>query len=396
MANLIPVSYKLLKGMNESLVIRIIKEKGAISRADIARYTNLTPPTVTNITKKLIKDGVIVEDTMGESRGGRKPVLLKLNPGYFYVVLAHISSNHLRLDVSDLDTNVLASKRIKLSDKSPEAVLKNLFALYRQMVDQSGVPEDKIAGIGVAVHGLVDSERGISLYAPNLGWRDVNLLESIKAELGIEVCVENDVRAMAMGERWYGAAKGVDNFLAVKVGYGIGASAVVDGKLYTGITHSSGEIGHTTIDVNGPKCSCGNYGCLEAMASERAICETMSKRLKLGEKSIIKDVDDVDIEDVYRAANIGDELAIDVIKRISIYLGIGIANLINLFNPQLVVLGGNIIKVKDIVKPVLEDVVKQRALDNTYRGCKLVMSNLGDDATIKGAHALILSHLFDM
>jgi len=157
------------------------------------------------------------------------------------------------------------------------------------MVDQAGVPVEKIAGIGVALHGLVDSDRGISIYAPNLGWKNVRLREIISDELKTEVYVENDVRAMAMGEKWYGAAKGVDNFVAVRVGDGIGASVVMDGRLYTGVTHSSGEIGHTTVDINGPRCGCGNYGCLEAMASERAICDIVAKRLKMGRGELYRE-----------------------------------------------------------------------------------------------------------
>lgn len=392
MDNLIPVSYKLLKGMNESLILNVIKEKGPISRSDIAKLTNLTPPTVTNITNRLLESGYIFEYMVGESSGGRPPVLLRINPEAFNIIVVHISSNRIDAYLTDVEVNIKdsLSEGIPLS-KDKEWIIDKAQDYISRLIDKS---DREIGGIGVVVHGPAKSREGISLFAPNLGWRNVPIKSIIEKRFGIPVYVENDVRAMALGEYWYGAAKDAKDMVFLKVGYGLGSAIVLNGSVYRGINDSAGEIGHTTIDISGPRCGCGNYGCFEAIASEHALTQRFVKAIKEGQYSHIVDrignVDEILPTDIYAQARSGDGLAVSVMNKEAIYLGIGIANIFNIFNPEMVVVGGGIADARDLIEDKIAETVKERALESCYGSGKIVFAQLGDEATLKGAANMVL------
>jgi predicted NBD/HSP70 family sugar kinase len=190
----------------------------------------------------------------------------------------------------------------------------------------------QLPGIGVVVHGPVKAGEGISIFAPNIGWKNVPIKFIVEDKFHIPTFVENDVRAMTLGEFYYGAARDVNNMVFLKVGYGIGSGIIMDGRLYQGVGDSAGEIGHTTIDVGGPQCGCGNYGCLEAMASENALVKTMVKSIKEGRDSMVFDLvsgnlEDVTPEIVYEAAANGDILASRILRQIARYLGIAVGGI---------------------------------------------------------------------
>jgi transcriptional regulator, MarR family len=395
MDNLIPVSYKLLKGMNESLILNVIRERGPISRSDIAKLTNLTPPTVTNITNRLLESELIFEYMMGESSGGRPPVLLKINPEAFNIIVVHISSNKINAYLTDVEINV----KDKLSEGIPVSgdrdwVIDRAKEFISKLMDES---DREIEGIGVIVHGPAKSREGISLFAPNLGWRNVPIKSIIEEKYDIPVFVENDVRAMALGEYWYGSGKDVNNMVFLKVGYGLGSAIVLDGSLYRGINDSAGEVGHTTIDISGPRCSCGNYGCFEALASEHALTQRFIKAIKEGQYSHLADearnIDEIAPSDIYTAAREGDGLALSIMDQEARYLGIGIANIFNIFNPELVVIGGGITEARDLIEEKMIETVEERSLESCYGSGNIVFSKLGDEATLKGAANMVLKEV---
>lgn len=395
MENLIPVSYKLLKGMNESVILNIIRKMGPISRADIAKETNLTPPTVTNIVNKLIAENIVMEYKVGESNGGRPPVLIKLNPDFMSIIVIHISTYNLHQYTLDAELKTKKKEKNSIRGLKQEEVLELLTSVLDKAIKES--PQN-VSGIGIVVRGPVKMKEGISVFAPNIGWRNVPLKSIVEERFGIPTYIINDVRAMALGEFHMGKAKDVENMIFLKVGYGIGSAILINGRIYTGASDGAGEIGHTTIDVAGPQCSCGNYGCFEALASEKALVNLVVKSIKEGMDSIVYQMaegmlDSVTPEMIYEAAKLNDKLAVNALKTIGRYLGIGIANTINTFNPELILIGGGIVQARELIEDIIIETAKKRTFENSFSSCRIAFAELGDDATLIGAANMVMDEV---
>ncbi|MGI1690760.1 ROK family transcriptional regulator [Thermoanaerobacter uzonensis] len=395
MENLIPVSYKLLKGMNESVILNIIRKMGPISRADIAKETNLTPPTVTNIVNKLIAENIVMEDKVGESNGGRPPVLIKLNPDFMSIIVIHISTYNLHQYTLDAELKTKKKEKNSIRGLKQEEVLELLTSVLDKAIKES--PQN-VSGIGIVVRGPVKMKEGISVFAPNIGWRNVPLKSIVEERFGKPTYIINDVRAMALGEFHMGKAKDVENMIFLKVGYGIGSAILINGRIYTGASDGAGEIGHTTIDVAGPQCSCGNYGCFEALASEKALVNLVVKSIKEGMDSIVYQMaegmlDSVTPEMIYEAAKLNDKLAVNALKTIGRYLGIGIANTINTFNPELILIGGGIVQARELIEDIIIETAKKRTFENSFSSCRIAFAELGDDATLIGAANMVMDEV---
>jgi len=395
MENLIPVSYKLLKGMNESVILNIIRKMGPISRADIAKETNLTPPTVTNIVNKLIAENIVMEYKVGESNGGRPPVLIKLNPDFMSIIVIHISTYNLHQYTLDAELKTKKKEKNSIRGLKQEEVLELLTSVLDKAIKES--PQN-VSGIGIVVRGPVKMKEGISVFAPNIGWRNVPLKSIVEERFGIPTYIINDVRAMALGEFHMGKAKDVENMIFLKVGYGIGSAILINGRIYTGASDGAGEIGHTTIDVAGPQCSCGNYGCFEALASEKALVNLVVKSIKEGMDSIVYQMaegmlDSVTPEMIYEAAKLNDKLAVNALKTIGRYLGIGIANTINTFNPELILIGGGIVQARELIEDIIVETAKKRTFENSFSSCRIAFAELGDDATLIGAANMVMDEV---
>ncbi|HHV75017.1 MULTISPECIES: ROK family transcriptional regulator [unclassified Thermoanaerobacterium] len=395
MADLIPVSYKLLKGMNESLILNVIRHNKYVSRSEIAKITNLTPPTVTNIINKLLEDGLVKEDKLGESSGGRPPVILKINNEAFDIIVIIIGTDIMEEYLLDAELTIKESKVDNIKKEDSESIFKLLFDRIRHLKD---ISKKEIAGIGIVVRGPVKSSEGISVFSPNIGWRNVPIKDMIEKEFGIPTFVENDVRAMALGEFYNGIAKNVGNVVFLKVGHGIGSTIILDGKIYRGINDMAGEIGHTTIDVAGPKCSCGNYGCFEALASEKALVNNVVKRIKEGSYSLVSEYVNGDLENittrfVYKAAEEGDEVALSELNKIAIYLGIGIANIVNVFSPELVLISGGIVRGRKFIEDVVLETIKKRSFEANYSSCSIAFSNPDYNTALMGISNIILDSI---
>jgi glucokinase-like ROK family protein len=395
MENLIPVSYKLLKGMNESVILNIIRKMGPISRADIAKETNLTPPTVTNIVNKLIAENIVMEYKVGESNGGRPPVLIKLNPDFMSIIVIHISTYNLHQYTLDAELKTKKKDKNSIRGLKQEEVLELLTSVLDKAIKES--PQN-VSGIGIVVRGPVKMKEGISVFAPNIGWRNVPLKSIVEERFGIPTYVINDVRAMALGEFHMGKAKDVENMIFLKVGYGIGSAILINGRIYTGASDGAGEIGHTTIDVAGPQCSCGNYGCFEALASEKALVNLVVKSIKEGMDSIVYQMaegmlDSVTPEMIYEAAKLNDKFAVNALKTIGRYLGIGIANTINTFNPELILIGGGIVQARELIENIIIETAKKRTFENSFSSCRIAFAELGDDATLIGAANMVMDEV---
>jgi len=280
---------------------------------------------------------------------------------------------------------------LTLADEGAQSVINRIFASVDHLLGQRNIDLSQLDSISIAAAGIIDVERGLVTISPNLpGWQDIPLRDIVKKKYGVSTFLINDASAAVLGEHRFGAGRGVDNLVYLTVSTGIGGGIIINGELYSGPCGSAGEIGHMIIDVNGPRCSCGNIGCLEALASGTAVAREAIARIKHGENSSLTEVidgniDNITAEKVGVAAKGGDSLALEVIDRAATYLGVGMVNLVNIFNPEIIIVGGGMAKMGDLLLNPARDVVRERAFQ--LPGCvvSIVPAQFGDDAGVLGA-----------
>lgn len=379
-----------MKTVNRSIILNKIRTDSPISRAQIAKDTKLTPPTVSSNVKALIEQGIVMESVLGESQGGRKPTMLLINNKAFYVIGVDAGPMVIDYVIADLAGNVVtrASSELTMPITNTQ-FLTTLKEGVHAVIGDRPIDLEKIIGIGVAMHGVVEVETGTSLYAPNLGLTNIPIKEELEQEFELEVKVENDARAMALGESWFGNHGELDSMLAVNLGRGVGAGLVINGKLYHGAQDIAGEVGHMTIDINGEICECGNRGCLQTFATGPAITKHAEK--------VLKEVKEIPLtgEQVYEMALAGNQEFVKILKDTGTIIGVGLTNLIHIINPSKIVLGGGVTKSGKFILPAVHESIEQRALTPRAKQTEVTLSELGDDATIIGAIALLLVDLFD-
>lgn len=393
-------SFQLMKSMNRSIILNMIREHGPISRAEIAKQSRLTPPTVSNIVKELIQTQFVIETTQGVSKGGRKPTLLEINADHFYIIGVDVGTFQMNFVVTNLfgDLKDTTQKTIP-SYPSQEDILATMKKGIRELLTSGKSAPEKFLGIGIGMHGIVDPVEGVSSFAPSFQLYDIPIKAELEKEFDMIVKVENDAKTMTLGEYWFGNGNDADNMVGVNVGNGIGAGMMINGKLFHGENNIAGEIGHITIDLSGPKCPCGNYGCLQTLAAGPAIAERARKELKAGKPSKIRELVDHDIEKVdgrivYEAASAGDEFSIELLNQTGRYLGIGLTNLIHTLNPKRIIIGGGVSKAGDYLMDGIKETIHTRGLTNKAKETHIVLSKLGEHASAIGACVLILEEFF--
>jgi glucokinase len=278
--------------------------------------------------------------------------------------------------------------------EGPNAVIKRIVDAVKTVSADS-----KIVAVGIGAAGIIDVETGLITVSPNLpGWRNIKLKDILERELDVKTFVDNDATVAALAEHKFGIAVGCDHFVCVTLGTGIGGGIVTNGQIYRGISGSAGEIGHMTIDINGPRCGCGNTGCWEALASGTAL--EREARVKIAEdiKTTIpkyaKESDGrITAKGVYLAAQDGDKLANELIKQLGFYLGVGLANLVNIFNPQLIVISGGVSRMGDMLLEPARKTLRERAFELSAKAARVEVSPLGYDAGPLGAVALALNEM---
>jgi glucokinase len=291
---------------------------------------------------------------------------------------------------------VLTEKyRLTLADEGPRSVINQVFSIIDSILKQEDKNASCLSGISLAVAGAIDSRKGIITASPNLlGWHDIPLRDIVKKRYRVDTFLINDANAAALGEHCFGVGWGVNNLILLTLGTGIGGGIIINGKLYSGQNGSAGEIGHMTIDINGPKCKCGNTGCLEVLASGTAVTEAAVRRISRGEKSTITDIvkgkiEDITAEKISIAAQRGDALASEVIFKAATYLGVGMVNLVNIFNPEMIIVGGGMVKMGDLLLNPARQVVKRRAFKLPAQEVRIVPAQLGNNAGVFGAAVFV-------
>lgn len=395
---------RTLKAHNLRAVLLALLHQQCLSRTRLSRLTGLSSTTITNLISELLAQGIVVEEGLEESahrRGaGRPRTALRLVPEARLAVGVHIGIGSIRVALADLRAHLLHYSSLALPvEKSPEEVVRETCARIQEAITESGVNPRHVVGIGVGASGLVNPETGINVVAPNLGWRNVPLGDWFARQLNMPVCVDNNARAMALGEAWFGAGQNVHTLAFVYVRVGVGAGLVVGGQLYRGSGAGAGEIGHTTmLPDNGERCRCGNTGCLETLISEPTIVRLAEQLAQQDKQGILatqlQQGQGSTIERILAAARAGDTATREMLESRARYLGIALSNLVNVLNPDLIVLGGIYAQGQDLLLPAIEATVRKRAFAGLGEKVRLQTASFGLQAGVVGAAALALEALF--
>ena len=377
----------MMKSVNKSLVLNTIRIEQPISRAEIADATKLTRPTVSTIVKELIDEGMVIESELGASKGGRKPTMLLINKSAAYIIGIDAGPRSVTCVLSNLSGEIKhkVTKTYQAQPLSNESFIQFLIHCIEEVL-QTDEHEEKTIGIGVAMHGVVDVKTGTSVIAPILHLRNISLKEKLEKRFNISVQVENDARAIALGEAWFGKYESLESMVAVNLGTGVGAGMVLNGQLYHGPDSLAGEIGHMVIDIHGEKCECGSYGCLQTFVSAPSIVRRANNIMP--EKKITSS------KKVYELALKHDKACVALLKDTGNIIGIGLLNLIHTMNPDIIILSGGVSKAEQFIIPAITHVIQERGLTKAARNTKVVTSQFGDDATLLGAIAIILTEVF--
>ncbi|AMQ08509.1 MULTISPECIES: ROK family transcriptional regulator [Sporosarcina] len=349
-------NHHVVKKGNKSLVLDKIKNNSPISRAAVANQTGLNKGTVSSLVSELLEDHLIYESGPGESSGGRRPVMLLFNNSAGYSIGIDLGVNYLLGVLTDLDGNIFQEKVMTFKNLSYNEIEEQLFNTIDSLISSVPPSPHGIVGIGVGVPGIVDNS-GEVLLAPNLNWTNVNLKSILQKKYNLPVIIENEANAGAYGEKKFGAGKEFENIIYVSAGIGIGVGLILNGSLYKGSNGFSGELGHMTIQVNGSKCRCGNDGCWELYASEQALINNA------GLLDIpLPSNKEGDLNNLLTLAENGNKEVIKLFEQTGDYLGVGINNIINIFNPQQVIIGNRMASSKKWLEESLNTRVANQAL----------------------------------
>lgn len=367
---------------NTTLVVRALWENvDGLSRTDLAKRLGLSRSTVSAIVQGLLGSGLIVESHRARSTGGRRPIVLRFFEGYRNVIGIDLGSSHLTITCMDLRGRVLSRvSREHDVQHNPKSTLDLLEHLIGEAILHAEVP---ILGIGVGLPCPVDADSKHHI-SPRIlpAWRGVQLGDWLYERFGLPVCMDNDANIGALAEAWWGAGQDVSHFAYIKVGTGVGAGYVIDGRPYRGASGIAGEIGHTTVNVQGNMCRCGLRGCLEAEVGFQQVL----KKAQLASGR----ADAMTFNQIIELARDGDQAINDVITEAGRHLGMAVANLLNLLNPGRVILGGRLTAAGDRLLGPLRQTVRERALSTSIDRAEILFSTLGDDHIAIGAATLIV------
>ena len=392
---------KLVRKLNNNIVVDVLRREAPVSRANLSVLTGLNKSTVSSIIDELIDGGWVRETSFQMNKVGRPGLLLEINPQGGFVLGLEIGVDFLLCVVTNFSAEVIWHKRVETDPKDGQLLIhQQAFKLAAEAIEFGKEQCHRLLGIGIAIPGLVDVHNGILKLAPNLKWADVPLRLIWNQQFHAPVYIENDGNAAALGEYYFGAARGTKDFIYIAAGYGLGSGIIVDGKLLRGNKGYASEVGHMTYDPKGEVCSCGKHGCYETVIGPRAVIESVKKLIKEkgSDKTIIKftasDDNPINYDAVVNAAKENDQIAIDALKDVGCNLGLAVSHLVNIFDPKMVILGGALNYAKDFIQPVVADVVREHALQLCQEDLEITNSELGQDSSVMGVIGLVLENLW--
>jgi predicted NBD/HSP70 family sugar kinase len=375
-----------IRDINRQIVLNYVREREPISRAEIARETDLQRSTISAIVEALTAEGLVEEVGEGESTGGRRPTLLRLRTKEAIAIGVAITPTCTTVATSDLAGRIVEQKEF-LTDPDPDKTLRDVIALVREFTVKN---KGSIEAVGVSLPGLVDPSTGNAVYVPYFKWRDIPVSKMISTAVGLPVIIDNDANAVALAELWFGRPEVNDarDFILVLVAEGVGTGIIFDGQVYRGESGAAGEFGHMIIGTNAPvPCSCGNRDCWEAFSSERA---AVARYLKL---SAAENLAPFGFRELVDQALRGEANANEALIETAHYLGVGISNLVVGFSPEAVVVGGEMARAWSLVEGALTETI-EHSVRRGLPSAKILPSTLGEKPTLRGALSLVLASKF--
>ncbi len=393
-------SAEFINRLNKIKVLNLIRESGEISRAEIVKKTGLSAPTITRIVDSLINvEKLAVQVGVGESSGGRPPVIVKFNGEDSYVIGLDWGRTHIFGVISNLNGESLIELDVRTeASDSFESDLKQVIYLIEKLIQRSGIELSKLHGIGVAAAGFINKKNEIIEYSPNFNWSNADIKGPLSKHFKVPVIVDNVSRVMAQGELMYGIGESCKDFIFINVGYGIGSGVIMNGQPFLGFDGMAGEIGHNKVIgaiAGGRQCSCGKMDCLECYSSGHGIAELAKQQKSFYPNSVVSELDRISSETLAGLARKGDELALLLFNQAADYLGLAIASMANLFNPAKIVLGGKVMKAGPFFTERIRSVFEREVIQQPRRRIKLVQSKLAEEAAVKGAISLILHEVLN-
>lgn len=390
---------KFLKEFNQAGVLDLIRLHGTISRAEISNLTGLSPTAAGTIVSALLEKGYIHEVGEGKSSGGRRPILLELMPRSFFSAGIDLDVDGMRVILIDITGTIIYESFYPLRKGKPfPDVIRKVSEITSKITDEVKIKQDRLLGVGISIPGIIDTNRKRIIFAPNMEWNDIDMEACLYENFNVPIYVENEAMASAVCENWIGCCRDLSDFICINIGTGIGSGIFTGGRLYRGVGGSAGEVGHIVVNENGPECGCGNYGCLETMASTVSIIERVKKLSSVGSaegcRKLHDNLDKISLDSVVESARNGDEAVRAVLMESAGYIGIAISYIINMLNPSKIVLGKEFVKYADLVIDYVKSVVIQKALKHPQSHLKVEVSDIGEKSSALGAAFIPLKVLF--
>ena len=379
-------NHELLKQVNAALVYRLIDTQGPISRVDIAQISALAPASVTNITRQLLEHGLIKEVAQQASTGGRPAISLTTEQAAFLFISCRLGREELHCSVMDLSGAIHQHTVSTLLQHDAEGIVAALQQAIQQQL-QIARNKQKFIAVAITMAGLVDPQTGTVLYSPNHQIANLDLAQRLQSMTDLPIYIGNDTRALALAEYYLGAARGCQDFILVSIHHGAGAGIISNGQLLLGRNRNVGEIGHIQIDPFGEHCHCGNFGCLETMVSNKAIIAQTRVMLAKGHTSSLQN-ENLTIEQICQAAIRSDPVAVQIIRQAGENLGRVLAILVNLFNPEKILLAGEIVQSATVLFPALLQQIQRQSLPNFHHVLHLDQAHFQGQGTM-GGYALV-------
>jgi len=388
---------QIVKNINKHSALDLIRfTAGGISRVELAQHLNLSRAAMTAIVNDLLESKVIREAAPRNSQGGRPPIILEINAQRGHVLGIDMGASHLGIVLSDFSAQVIDEIEVPFGiADGPEAAISKTDQILHDLLHKNSLSLKDISAIGTGVPGPIFTESGVVLSPPLMpGWDGFPIQATLAEKWDLPVSLNNDAELGVLGEWAYGVGRGESHLAYIKVGTGIGAGLLLNGQIYRGSTGSAGEIGHLTLEENGPLCACGNTGCLEALAGGRAIAQQAQAAVRAGQRTLLSSMGPLDgltARDVAAAARRGDLVSQKIIETAGRYLGVAIAGLVNLFNPRVIVVGGGVAQIGDLLLQPIRDTVARRSLQASARIVKINAALLRRRSTSMGAIVQALS-----
>ncbi len=389
----------LLRKVNLTAVLNNLRQFNPMSRTDLADMTHLNKATITRLVRELLEHRLVKEVGTRSSVMGSPSILLELDPNAGYIIGIRLDVDYSAVILTDFAAKIIwHSEKKHNPNDSQELIQSHLLELINAAINHVPYPERPILGLGLSVPGLVDEDKGTLLFAPNLGWHDVPLRSWLNTYFKFPIYADNEANLAALGETFFGAGRDCDYVLYINITYGVGSGIVLGQEILGGNNGVAGEVGHMTVDPNGPLCKCGNQGCWETLISTPAIFRRIRNLIEEGHPSSLTDGDltnfsHLSIPLVVKAAQAGDPVAVQVLHETAQYIGLGLANLINILNPKRVILGGYLRPAYPIMLPEILEAVTRHALKWSRDNTDIVIAHQGNEASLMGTIAMIYNHV---